>query len=68
MLSLNRKTKTRKEQKRFNITFRDNAAEEELYNWIKKRGEICGVSGFIKMELNRIMQMEKERLEEKQGK
>lgn len=69
MLKLSSKSnKSRKEQKRINITFRDNASEEELYEWIKKRGQICGVSGFIKMELNRLMQLEKERQEERQGK
>lgn len=60
--------KSKKEQKRINITFRDNESEEELYEWIKNRGQICGVSGFIKMELNRLMQLEKERQEQKQGK
>ena len=69
MLKLSSKSnKSRKEQKRINITFRDNESEEELYNWIKKRGEICGVSAFIKTELYRIMQLEKERQEERQGK
>lgn len=62
MFGLN-KTK-RKPQKRFNVTFRENESEEELYNWIKKKGEIGGVSNFIKTELNRIMELEKE----KQGK
>lgn len=60
MLELNK----RKAQKRFNVTFRDNESEEELYNWIKKKGEIGGVSNFIKTELNRIMELEKS----KQGK
>lgn len=69
MLRFNNKSnKSKKEQKRINITFRDNESEEELYEWIKKRGQICGVSGFIKMELSRIMQLEKERQEERQGK
>ena len=27
-----------KEQKRFNVTFRDKKKELELYNWVKKKG------------------------------
>lgn len=31
---------TRGNQKRFNVTFRDNEKEVELYKWVKEKGEI----------------------------
>ena len=47
-------------QKRFNVTFRDNEKEVELYNWVKEQSEIGGASNYIK----RVLQHEKERSEE----
>lgn len=55
MLNLN----TKKKQKKFNVTFRENEEEEKLYRWIEQKGKIGGVSNFIKTELNKIMEQEK---------
>lgn len=56
MLELNRKK--RKPQKRCNVTFRDNEKELRLYEWIQQKGEVGGVSNFIKTELYKIMEQE----------
>ena len=45
-------------QKKINVTFRKNKKEEDLYNWLKERGQIGGVSNFIKTELNKIKESE----------
>lgn len=58
MLKLNRKK--RKQQKRCNVTFRDNEKELRLYEWIQQKGEVGGVSNFIKTELYKIMEQEQE--------
>lgn len=59
LLSLNRTNKS-KPQKRFNITFRENQQEEELYNWIKSKGQVGGISNFIKTEMYKLMLQEQE--------
>ncbi|WP_303007076.1 hypothetical protein [Romboutsia ilealis] len=58
---MNLKSRSSKDQKRFNITFRENEKEIELYNWVKLQGEVGGVSNYIK----RILLAEKERSEGK---
>lgn len=52
----------KKDQKRCNVTFRDNEVERELWEWIQEKGKVAGVSSFIKTQLYKIM------IEEKQGK
>ena len=47
-----------KKQLKFNVTFRDNKKEEELYNWIRDRGQIGGIANFIKSELNKLKEAE----------
>ena len=47
-------------QKRFNVTFRDNEKEIELYKWVKEKGEIGGISSFVKNVLYEKMKQEKE--------
>ena len=47
-------------QKRFNVTFRDNEKEIELYKWVKEKGEIGGISRFVKNVLYEKMKQEKE--------
>lgn len=56
MLELNRKK--RKPQKRCNVTFRENEKEMKLYKWIQEKGQVGGVSNFIKTELYKIMEQE----------
>lgn len=58
MLGLNENK--RKPQKRFNVTFRQNEKEMKLYNWIQEKGEVGGVSNFIKTELYKIMESEEQ--------
>lgn len=53
------KTK-RKPQKRCNVTFRDNEKEMKLYNFIRSKGEVGGVSNYIKTELYKIMESEEQ--------
>lgn len=50
----------RKLQKRCNVTFRDNETEQELWEWIQKKGQLAGVSSFVKTELHKIMMAEKQ--------
>lgn len=45
----------KQQRKRYNITFRETEKEEQLYNWIKEKSEINGVSAFIKQELYKLM-------------
>lgn len=52
----------KKDQKRCNVTFRDNEVERELWEWIQEKGKVAGVSSFIKTQLYKIM------IEERQGK
>lgn len=47
-------------QKRFNVTFRDNEKEIELYKWVKEKGDIGGISSFVKNVLYEKMKQEKE--------
>lgn len=49
-----------KEQKRFNVTFRDNKKELELYSWVKEKGQVGSISSYIKTILYREMQKEME--------
>jgi len=44
-LDLNRK----KKQNRLYVTFRDNAEEIELYNWIIQKTKVGGVSNYFKL-------------------
>ncbi|MEW9924100.1 hypothetical protein AB2T63_12130 [Clostridium butyricum] len=37
-----------KKQKKFNVTFRENPKEIELYNWAKEQGQVGGISNYIK--------------------
>ncbi|MDY2584017.1 MAG: hypothetical protein SOW47_13585 [Clostridium perfringens] len=50
----------RKPQKRCNVTFRENEKEMKLYKWIQEKGEVGGVSNFIKTELYKIMELEEQ--------
>lgn len=54
------KETSKKKQKRCNVTFRDNEAELELWEWIQEKGQVAGVSSFIKTELYKIMIVEKQ--------
>lgn len=58
---VNLKVNQKKEQKRFNVTFRENSQELELYLWVKDQGEVGGVSNYIK----RVLLDEKKRQEGK---
>lgn len=44
-LELNKK----KKQNRLYVTFRDNAAEKELYDWILEKSKVGGVSNYFKL-------------------
>lgn len=55
------KLNQKKQQKKFNVTFRENPKEIDLYNWIKDQGEVGGVSNYIK----RVLLEEKQRQEGK---
>lgn len=46
-------------QRRYNVTFRDNDKEIELYNWVKEQSQIGGASNFIKL----ILQQHKDKRE-----
>lgn len=46
-------------QRRYNVTFRDNDKEIELYDWVKEQSQIGGASNFIKL----ILQQEKDKRE-----
>ena len=48
-----------KKQKRFNISFRENVQEIELYEWIRNKSEITPISSTIKEILYKAMQQEK---------
>lgn len=50
----------RKKQKRCNVTFRDNETEQQLWEWIQQKGQVAGVSSFIKTELFKLMSAEKQ--------
>ncbi len=59
-LSIN-KTKNKKERKSINVTFKENKTEEELYEWLKTKGAVgSSVAGYIKQEMYKIMQKEKQ--------
>lgn len=49
-----------KVQKRFNITFRENEKELELYNWVKEKGQVGSISSYIKTVLYKEMKKETE--------
>lgn len=51
-------------QRRYNVTFRDNEKEVQLYDFIKEQSQIGGASNYIKL----ILQKEKDRIEELEGK
>ena len=44
-LELNKK----KKQNRLYVTFRENAEEIELYNWILEKSKVGGVSNYFKL-------------------
>lgn len=44
-IELNKK----KKQNRLYVTFRDNAEEIELYNWIVQKCKVGGVSNYFKL-------------------
>ncbi|EPB8180169.1 hypothetical protein ACRTAO_002903 [Clostridium perfringens] len=48
----------KKEQNRFNVTFRRTESEEKLYEWVKKKSQIGGASAFIKNVLFKEMERE----------
>lgn len=50
----------RKPQKRYNVTFRENEKEMKLYKWIQDKGEVGGISNYIKTELYKIMEAEEQ--------
>lgn len=54
-MSLNLNINPKNHRKRFNITFRETEQEEKLYNWVKEKSQINGVSAFIKQELYKLM-------------
>ena len=47
-----------KKQKRFNISFKENEKEIELYNWIKNKSDIAPISTTIKELLYKAMKEE----------
>ncbi|EGT2192658.1 hypothetical protein ACV3ZT_08555 [Clostridium perfringens] len=49
-----------KKQKRFNISFKENEKEVELYNWIRNKSDIAPISTIIKEILYKAMNEEKE--------
>ena len=48
-----------KKQKRFNISFKENDKEIELFEWVKSKSEITPISSTIKEILYKAMQQEK---------
>ena len=48
----------KKDQNRFNVTFRSTESEEKLYEWVKKKSQIGGASAFIKNVLYKEMEKE----------
>lgn len=47
---------TKKPQMKINVTFRENQKEEALYNWLKEKGEVGGMSNFIKVAMFELME------------
>ncbi len=56
---LNLSNKKKYTQNKINLTFRNNEEEEELYNWVVKKGKVGGMTNFIKIALMR-MKLEEE--------
>ncbi|MGU8910234.1 hypothetical protein ACV3VG_13945 [Clostridium perfringens] len=48
----------KKDQDRFNVTFRNTKTEKKLFEWVKKKSEVGGASAFIKNVLYKEMEKE----------
>ena len=40
------------------LTFKNNEEEEKLYNFLKQKGKIGGISNYIKIEMSKVMKRE----------
>lgn len=51
---------SKEKQKKISLTFRENAKEIKLYNWIREKGEVGSIASYIKTILYKEMEKEEE--------